>query len=191
MSDMTEPAPMGPRRNPLIWIVIVVIGLILYLFLASDRGGQIAAITDHNRADATGVIDRSLLIPPGMRAREYIAQLRENGKPYALDSVFDKGNSYQREGSLADAHLLYFFSAREGYLPAMMKMGELADPILFQAQDSLLDTADGIQAYKWYQKAAALGHAAANERINRLQDWALAAAQTGDPGARQLLLNFQ
>ncbi|MCH8176652.1 MAG: deoxyribonuclease, partial [Proteobacteria bacterium] len=128
---------------------------------------------------------------PGMRARGYIAQLRENGKPYALDSVFDKGNSYQREGNLADAHLLFFFSAREGYLPAMMKMGELADPILFQAQDSLLDTADGFQAYKWYRKAADLGHAAANERIDRLQDWALAAAKTGDAGARQLLLNFR
>ncbi|MEE8365452.1 MAG: hypothetical protein V3R76_06685 [Gammaproteobacteria bacterium] len=188
---MTEPAQMGFRRNPLIWIIIIVIGLILYLFLASDRGGQIAAKTDGSQADAIGVIDRSLLIPPGMRARGYIAQLRENGKPYALDRVFDKGNSYQREGNLADAHLLFFFSAREGYLPAMMKMGELADPILFQAQDSLLDTADGFQAYKWYQKAADLGHAAANERIDRLQDWALAAAKTGDAGARRLLLNFR
>jgi len=180
---MTEPAQVGPRRNPLIWITILVIGLILYLFLASDRGSQIAA--------KTGAIDRSLLIPPGMRAREYIAQLREKGKPYDLERVFDKGNSYQNEGSLADAHLLFFFSAREGYLPAMMKMGELADPLLFKAQDSLLDTADGFQAYKWYQKAAELGYPAASERIARLQEWALAEAQTGDTVARQLLLNFQ
>lgn len=191
MSDMTEPAPVELRRNPLIWIIILVIGLILYLFLASDRGGQIAAKIDDSQADATGTIDRSLLIPPGMRAREYIAQLRENGKPYALDSVFDKANRYQSEGNLADAHLLFFFSAREGYLPAMMRMGEMADPILFQAQNSLLDTPDGIQAYKWYQKAAALGHPAASGRLERLQDWALAATSTGDAGARQLLLNFR
>ena len=99
-----------------------------------------------------------------MRAREYIAQLREKGRPYALDSVFDRGKGYQREGSLADAHLLFFFSAREGYLPAMMKMGEMADPILFQAQESLLDYADGIQAYKWYRKASAQGHPVADKR---------------------------
>ncbi len=182
---------MQAGRNPLIWIMIVVIGLILYLFIAFDRGGQIAAKTDDNEVESIGVIDRSLLIPPGMRAREYIAQLREKGKPYALESVFNKGNNYQSEGSLADAHLLFFFSAREGYLPAMMKMGEMADPILFQAQESLLDTADGIQAYKWYKKAVALGHPAASERIDRLRDWALAAAVTGDASARQLLLNFQ
>ena len=40
----------------------------------------------------------------------------------------------------------------------MMKLGELADPVLFRAEDSLLDRADVIQAYKWYQKAAAQGH---------------------------------
>ena len=36
-------------------------------------------------------------------------------------------------------------------------MGEMADPMLFQAQESLLDSSDSIQAYKWYQKAAAQG----------------------------------
>ncbi len=190
MSDMSEPALLKPRRNPLIWIIIVVLGLILYIFLYSDRGGQVVAKIDDGNGDVTGIIDRSLLIPPGMRAREYIAQLREKGKPYALDRIFDKANSYQREGSLADAHLLFFFSAREGYLPAMMKMGEMADPLLFQAQESLLDAADGIQAYKWYQKASALGNPAADRRIDQLRDWAIAAAQTGDASARQLLLNF-
>ncbi|TDJ30656.1 MAG: hypothetical protein E2O57_01000, partial [Gammaproteobacteria bacterium] len=112
---MSEPALLKPRRNPLIWIIIVVLGLILYIFLYSDRGGQVVAKIDDGNGDVTGIIDRSLLIPPGMRAREYIAQLREKGKPYALDRIFDKANSYQREGSLADAHLLFFFSAREGY----------------------------------------------------------------------------
>lgn len=166
------------------------VGLILYFFLASDRGGQFAAKIDDSQVATTGIVDRSLLIPPGMRAREYIAQLREKGKPYALESIFERGIKFQNEGSLADAHLLFFFSAREGYLPAMMKMGELADPNLFQVQDSLLDAADGIQAYKWYQEAAALGHLAAGERIKQLQEWAIAAARAGDAGARQLLLNF-
>ena len=190
MSDMTEPAQLKPRPNPLIWIIIIVLGLILYLILYSDRGGQVAAKIGDSKTDAIGKIDRSLLIPPGMRAREYIAQLREKGRPYALDSVFDRGKGYQREGSLADAHLLFFFSAREGYLPAMMKMGEMADPILFQAQESLLDYADGIQAYKWYRKASAQGHPVADKRIIQLRDWAIAAAQTGNTSAQHLLLNY-
>ena len=191
MSEISEPAPPKYRQNPLIWISILVVGVVLYLLLASDRGQQVEAQNNYNESESAGVIDRSLLIPPGMRAREYIAQLRENGKPYELDLVFEKGNGYQKEGSLADAHLLYFFSAREGYLPAMMKMGEMADPMLFQAEESLLDSADSIQAYKWYQKASALGDPSAGQRIRELQDWAYSAALTGNAGARQLLLNFQ
>ena len=69
--------------------------------------------------------------------------------------------------------------------------GEMADPTLFRAEDSLLDHADVIQAYKWYQKAAALGDTIARERIGGLQQWASDASQADNPHARQLLLNFR
>ena len=72
-----------------------------------------------------------------------------------------------------------------------MKMAEMSDPTLFQAQDSLLDHADVIQAYKWYQKAADLGHQAAMVRISGLHQWALAEADAENPHAKQFLLNFQ
>jgi len=138
-----------------------------------------------------GTIERSLLLPPGMRAREYIEQLRTAGKPYPLAQVHDKAQNFQHEGSLADAHLLYFFAARENHLPAMMVMAQLSDPILFQAENSLLDEADAIQAFKWYSKAAELGQPAATESIDKLRQWAQDAAATGNPEARQLLLNIQ
>jgi len=179
------------RPNPLIWISLIIIGLIMYIFLSSDRNGSLEPVREVAEVDISGKFERSLLIPPGMRARQYIAKIREGNQPYPLASVFEKGSGYQNEGSLADAHLLYFFSAREGYLPAMMKLGELANPELFRAEDSLLDRADVIQAYKWYQKAAAQGHQPAVDRVRNLRGWATAESKVGNADARQLLLNFE
>jgi hypothetical protein len=191
MPDLIEPSPPTRRPNPLIWISLIIVGLILYIFLTSDRAGQMEAVHETAPTESSGEIERSLLIPPGMRARQYIAQIREGEQPYALDSVFEKASDFQMEGSLADAHLMYFFSAREGYLPAMMKMGEMADPAFFRAEDSLLDQADVFQALKWYKKAAALGHQPAVLRMKNLQAWAVAESKIGNPEARQLLLNLE
>ena len=191
MSNLIESSPPIRRPNPLIWISLIVIGMIIYIFLASERDGPIEAAREVTPVDNSGEIERSLLIPPGMRARQYIAQIREGDQPYPLAKVFEKGSDYQNEGSLADAHLLYFFGAREGFLPAIMKMGEMADPAYFLSEDSLLDHADVIQAYKWYQKAAMQGHEPAIERVKKLQLWAIAESKAGNPDARQLLLNFE
>ncbi len=195
MSELNEPETSS-RRNPLLWIALVVIALIVFVFVSGDRGDTMSAskpeVASADSADSTssGNIDRSLLVPPGMRARQYVDQLRADGKPYPLPQVFEKAQKYLQEGSLADSHLLYFFAAREEHLPAIMRMGEMSDPTLFRAEDSLLDHADVIQSYKWYQKAATLGHQAAAERIDSLQQWAVAEAEAGNPYARQLLLNF-
>ena len=229
MSETNEPAPPA-RRNPLIWIVLVVVGLILFVFLGGDRGSmpeQVEiekSVDDDNQQDESsmantapveaetgergladgesvlqddaavetvGSIDRSLLVPPGMRARQYIEKLREVGKPYPLSQVFEKAQRFQFDGNLADAHLLFFFAARENHLPAMMTMAEISDPLYFRAADSLLDRADAIQAWKWYRKAADLGQPGAAERLAELGDWAETAAASGDSEARQLLLNMQ
>jgi len=221
MSNLSESEPPVKRRNPLLWISLVVAGLILYVLVESDRGTpvtteravepvgqvervepvepveqaepveQIASLELDGQVETSNEIERSLLIPPGMRARQYIAEIRKKGMPYPFISIFDKGSSFQLEGSLADAHLLYFFSAREGYIPAMMKLGEMSDPTLFRAENSLLDHADAIQAYKWYQRAAAQGHVPATEGVNNLRQWAIAESKFGNPDARQLLLNFK
>ena len=167
------------------------VGLILFVFFGGERGQSMISRNTDSSEDTAGTIERNLLVPPGLRAREYIEQLRDNGKPYPLDNAYDKAEQYLAEGSLADAHLLYFFAAREDHLPAIMKMAEMADPTLFQAQDSLLDHADIIQAYKWYQKAADLGHQAAVARVDGLPQWATAEAEAGNPHAKQFLLNFQ
>ena len=190
MSELNE-SGSSSRRNPLIWISFAVIGLILFVFLSSDRGESITVKKSQPTGVTEGTIERSLLVPPGMRARQYIEQLRTAGKPYPLAVVFDNAERHMREGSLADAHLLYFFAAREDHVPAIMKMAEMSDPILFRAQDSLLDSADAIQAYKWYQKAAQMGYEPADAHVQGLQQWASDAAGLGNPQARQLLLNIE
>ncbi len=190
MSELNEPeAPT--RQNPLIWISLIVAGLILFVFVSGERGDSMAPGKIETDSDNSGSIERSLLLPPGMRAREYIEQLRTAGQPYPLAEVHARAQKYLAEGSLADAHLALFFAAREDHLPSILMLGEMADPTLFRAEDSLLDHADVIQAYKWYQKAAALGDAVARERIGGLQQWASDASQADNPHARQLLLNFR
>ena len=207
MTELNETKRPSSRQNPLIWLAVIVVGLILFLFLNGDRNasfpdtdvtpvtyaGSITAANpddDGSTTDSGGTIERSLLIPPGMRARQYIEQLRIEGAPYPFSEIFTKAEGYLRDGSLADAHLLYFFAAREDDLPAIMKMAEMADPNLFLAENSLLDHADAIQAYKWYRKAELLGHQPAMDRVAGLQDWAKVEASLGNPAARQLLLNF-
>ncbi len=190
MSELKE-AGTSSRQNPLLWIALAVIGLIVFVFVSGDRGDTKPVSVALDDSATSGSIERSLLVPPGMRARQYIEQLRADGEPYPLSEAIVKAQQYLLEGSLADAHLLYFFAAREEYLPAIMHMGEMSDPTRFRAEDSLLDHADVIQSYKWYQKAATLGHQPASERIDKLQQWAVAEAETGNPYARQLLLNFK
>jgi hypothetical protein len=207
MSELNEATP-SPRRSPLIWIVLVVVGLILFVFLSGERGDlpanlkniqtpvavseEDAMAEDTAEAEAVaGTIERSLLVPPGMRARQYIEQLRAAGEPYPLSQAFEKAEKFRGEGNLADAHLLYFFAARENHLPSIMTMGEMSDPILFRAEDSLLDHADAIQAYKWYHKAAQMGQPSAGGRLDELGRWASEAAATGNSEAAQLLLNIQ
>ena len=170
---------------------MVVAALIVYVLVSGERGVSKTREEVVEEKVVSGEIERSLLVPPGMRAREYISQLRGAGKPYPLAEAFDKARQYMQEGSLADAHLLLFFAAREDYLPAVMAMGEMSDPTRFQAADSLLDHADVIQAYKWYSKAASLGEQVAAERLQGLKQWASSEAEAGNPHARQLLLNFQ
>jgi hypothetical protein len=210
MSELNE-TESSSRGNPLLWISLAVIGLILFVLLSGDRGDPMSGGTDEatrtdeiagtdevtdtgetaGNGETTGAIERSLPMPPGMRARQFVEQLRSEGRPYPLGVVYEKAQRFRQDGSLADAHLLFFFAAREDHLPAMMVMGEMSDPTLFRAENSLLDNADVIQAYKWYQKAAEKGYQPASERVVGLHQWALDEAESGNSYARQLLLNFK
>ena len=189
--------------NPLIWVSIVVIGLILVIFLMSDRGATrktivldeapaaAAAEPSSSTANEEGVIERDALAPPGKRARTFIKQLRAKGEPYPFDELMAKASAFAAEGSLADAHLTFFFAAREGHVEAMMMMAEMSDPTLFRSENNLLDKPDAIQAYMWYKRALDAGFEPAKPRLDNLYQWAVAEAKFGSAEARQLLLNYK
>ena len=218
MSTLSEPILTAPQRNPLFWTGLAVAGLILFIFFGSDRnsssrlgseryGSDIHSskrAVDQKEAELeqtatssstslpnNGTIDRNLLMPPGMGARKTIETTRKTGRPYPLTEIFNKAKIYLEDGSLADAHLLYFFSAREGHLESIMQMALMSDPTQFQADNSLLDQADAVQSYKWYQKAALAGYQPAIDSMQNLRQWALDEAEFGNPYARQLLLNLK
>lgn len=185
-----------PKRNPMPWIILIVVALVAFIMLGTDRGGRQTETVELESADPVvkqevdGQIDRQVLAPPGERARELITVYRKQGKPYPFDKVMASASSFANEGNLADAHLLFFFAAREGHIEAMMMMAEMSDPTLFQAENNLMDRADAVQAYKWYQAALDKGFQPAQSRLDNLHRWAKAEAQYDDPMARQLLLNF-
>ncbi len=191
MPDLIEPSSSIKKRNPLFWVSLVVIALIVFIIFGGDRGKTVTRDKPKPDSQLVGQIDRHLLVPPGLRARGLIEQLRAKGQPFPLDMIFEKASEYQDEGSLADAHLLFFFSAREGHVVSMMTMAEMSDPTRFRAEDSLLDHPDALQSYQWYQKVAALGEPAADNRIRVLREWAIQESEQGDPYARQLLLVVQ
>ncbi len=192
-----EKEELPPKKNPLIWVSIIVLGLIIFIFVVSDRGGvsreslpiQDAPETEA-QAESMDAINRESLVPPGLRAREKIKNFRDQGPPYEFDKIMALASAYASDGSLADAHLMFFFAAREGHVEAMMMMAEMSDPTLFRAENNLLDRANAIQAYKWYSQALEKGFEPAANRLENLKHWAEAEAGYGNTDAQQLLLNF-
>ncbi len=192
MSDSLKDELYGKKHNPLLWIGIVVAAAIAFLLLGTDRGNTMIVSSEQETQQSSGEIDRSLLVSPGMRARQFIEKIRTKSSPYPLDDIYVKANDYDREGSLADAHLLYFFGAKEGHVDSMIKLGEMSDPNYFRSENSLLDHADPLQSYKWYQKASEQeGVSDLKGRMQKLEQWAVQASESNDPHARQLLLLVQ
>ncbi len=157
----------------------------------AEEIGKDAKADLERMAEAESEAESEAPLTPGTRARSFIKQLRSEGQPYPLDVAYLRAQQFLEEGSLADAHLVYFFAAREGHISAIMKMAEMSDPVIFEAENSLLDQSDLTQAFKWYQKALALGHQSASQRVDNLQQWAQAQAETGNSDAEKFLLNFQ
>ncbi len=86
MSAPSDSAP-SPRKNPLIWIAVAVALVILFFVVGGERGQTRIESTPEDPTETAGTIERSLLVPPGMRARQYIEQLRAEGTPLPLQEI--------------------------------------------------------------------------------------------------------
>ena len=63
-------------------------------------------------------------------------------------AVAERARGFQQDAQLADAHLLYFFAAREGHAPSALRLGSGFDPLYFVATESLMDGPDPVQALR-------------------------------------------
>jgi len=127
----------------------------------------------------------------GDSAREIIAKLSsgETGADYA--QAYERAQEFQADGRSADAMLLYFFAARGGHAAAAFDLATFHDPNHHAETSSLMDEPDAFQAYRWYRQAEEAGHEAASERLTDLRAWAERGADTGNPEAERLLLQWE
>lgn len=113
------------------------------------------------------------------------------GAQAALDVAFEQAQSFQADGKLDDAQVLYFFGARQGHAGSAFALAEMNDPNHHSPETSLLDEPDAFQAYRWYTAARDAGMVAADARLTALQEWARTAAAAGDDEADRLLLQWE
>ncbi len=189
------PAGGRPRLWP--WILgALVAGAVILIALRPGEEPTPAEVTVTHTQPPAGRVVRDAEPPPaparpGDLARALIAQVRTEGKPYDLAGLAEQARRYQEDARLADAHLLYFFTAREGYAPSALTLGTGFDPNRFEGANNLMDQPDPVQALKWYRIAAEGGEPEALARLEALKNWAETRAREGDESAQRLLLAWQ
>ena len=124
---------------------------------------------------------------PGAKAREIIAELRSGERKIDLSEIFRQATHFQQNGAGTDAHLLYFFAARNGHPGSMFALAGTYDPLYFQSGQNAMDEPTPDQAHKWYGKALEAGNEEARKRLSALKRWVADAAAQGDRDAQQLL----
>jgi hypothetical protein len=130
-------------------------------------------------------------IQDGESARELITKLRRGKLKLSAIEMLAKADSYTQQGKLSDAYLLLFYAAREGDGQAAFALASLHDPHHFSEGNTLLEKPDIFQAHKWYREAAKQQVAGAQKRLEALRGEIERQADTGDPSAQRLLLNWR
>lgn len=184
------------RKRRWVWIaaVFVLVAAVLLLVIPVDRQQDTVTASLPGGRSTVLPIDREAtqaLRRPGDEARALVARIRSGEQPYDLDAVAATAAEYQADGRIADAHLLYFFAAREGHTPSAMVLGSMYDPIHFRELQTLMGEPDPVQAQKWYEIAAEGGEPGAAARLEALKAWAEERAQAGDESAQRLLLGWR
>jgi TPR repeat protein len=160
---------------------------------AEEARGVIAEI-EQARARAAGEVERQPSAAQSAGGAGAVVPAPRPDEPSGasdLDVAFDQAQAFQRDGQLADAQLLYFYGARAGHGPSAFALGTMNDPNHHSPETSLLPEPDAFQAYRWYSAAREQGYAGAAERLDALHEWAVAASESGDIEAEQLLLQWE
>lgn len=187
--DRASERRSGPWRLILIVAFVTLIGVLLVPG-ESPQEPPPATPNDTGAAQPSLLQDAEQATPPGATARRLIAESRAAADP-GLDRIADKAREMQAAGSLTDAYLLLFYAAREGHAGAALTLAEQADPAHRDPSNSVHESADLAQAYKWYVVAAEHGSARAQQQLAALKRHIEQLARNGDERAQRLTLTWQ
>ncbi|MGZ8410845.1 MAG: hypothetical protein ACXWVS_13155, partial [Hyphomicrobium sp.] len=120
--------------------------------------------------------------------KEFVAvgsePLRAGAAP-AVEDLLDHGNRLLELGDVAAARLFYGMAAERGSAEGALLMGVTFDPLYFERHGIRGTRPHVSKAVDWYEKAAALGSPAAEERKNALASrLRLAAHAPQEPSLR-------
>ena len=199
-------------KTPLIIAVVVMVGGALAYFLMANSEKPLTSSSDTSliqtpasdprghpqTGEPTTPPMRPLPTPPpvstlpkperpGAKAREIIAKLRSGEREINLDEIFGKAVHFQQNDAGTDAHLLYFYAAKNGHPGSMFALAAAYDPLHFKAGQNAMDEPTPDQAHKWYDKALESGNEEARKRLSALKRWVADTAAKGDRDAQQLL----
>ena len=124
-------------------------------------------------------------------ARSLISNIRNGKTQITAEEILERAAKFTQEGRLADAYLLLFYAAREGDGRAAFALASMHDPNHFVQGNTLLEKPDSYQAHKWYRAAAKQQVSGAQKRLKALRAIIEKQAESGDPSARRLLLNWR
>ena len=151
-----------------------------------------AADSDHKVATETASIaPLKPLDRENKTARSLISSIRSGKTEITVEEILERAEQYTQEDRLADAYLLLFYAAREGDGRAAFALASMHDPSHFVQGNTLLEKPDSYQAHKWYQAAAEQKIAGAQKRLEALRGVIEKQAESGDPSAQRLLLNWR
>nr|VFJ58716.1 MAG: hypothetical protein BECKDK2373C_GA0170839_106716 [Candidatus Kentron sp. DK] len=212
---LLHPPKTGGRRWVKVTLGIMVILLAAWYFLGGDgqKGSNTEAPDQQGRQNpATGGLAPSRHLIPlvvseggskpspsplstvarkGDKAREFIKTLRGREGEIDLDGIFERAEQFKDEEMLVDAHLMYFFAAKQGHAESALILGSMYDPDHTLEIPNVVEDPSWTQAYKWYVKAADGGNEAARERLKYLRKEVERAAAKGNSEATRLILQWR
>lgn len=170
---------------------VVVVGGLYLVLSGPDTEPVPAPTTDPSVRPLETVAPAETAEDRGDSARDIVAELRERDDAEAYAEAYSRAEEFAADGRYADAQLLYFFAARNGYPPAAFAIATGYDPLHEDDSEGLAENPDAFQAYRWYREAQSAGNADAGERLAELKVWAENAAADGDAEAERLLLQWE
>ncbi|MBT8420343.1 MAG: hypothetical protein KJO08_05705 [Gammaproteobacteria bacterium] len=217
--ELLQTHKTGGRRWVRITLGVMVVALVGWYFLGGDAQQQ-SEVEDQNRLEMSGLTmedgvssgfrvpvtndgseektsgtpstssSSTAVIKKGDQARAAIKKLRAQGK-IDLAGVFQRAERFRDEGMLVDAHLMYFFAAKQGHAESALMLGTMYDPEHALEIASVIEAPAWTQAHKWYLRAAEEGNETAQKRLEYLREQVERAAANGDPEASRLVLQWQ